>query len=117
MGFAAGILGFGKPDAPGHGQLQRHILAVLQFYDTGQAHEIDPVAKIEITDNRRARKIEHADIGLVPHQVMCDRAAPSQMAETKLVVTVDQNTLVAVWHRRYQLWPGLDSRETITQLR
>ena len=73
-------------------KLQRRVLAVAQLDDARHPHEVDPGAKIEAADDRRAGQDQHRQVTVALDERVRDRAAAAQMAEAEAVVTIDQKT-------------------------
>ena len=71
-------------------QAERRVVAVSEFDHPWNAHEVDARLEVEAADDRRARQDQDRQLTIALHQMMGDRPATAQMAETEAVVAVDQ---------------------------
>ncbi len=87
-----------------YAKVQRCVFAIAKLDHTGNADEIDPGAKVEAADDRRAGQDQYGQIRIFAHQGVGDGTASPQMAEAHGVVTIDQDAGTphpfkrAFWH-------------------
>src|SRR3546814_3280984 len=83
-----------------HRQLEGRVLAVLQLDDAGDADEVDPLAEVEIADDRRAREDQDGEVGVVADQRMRERATAAQVTQAEGIVAIDEDAPVTDGHLR-----------------